>query len=85
MNTTVQYNTERSRGGRGSKVREGAMNDATLQGFRDLADAMAGPEPRDWEWVGAHMSQRMFGITERRAKDYAETYGGVARKMERVR
>jgi len=55
-----------------------------LQGFRDLADAMAGPEPRDWEWIGAHASQRMFGITEKRARGYADRHGGNARQMRRV-
>ena len=57
------------------------MNDATLQGFRDIAAQMF-PEPRDWQWIGRWMSQRMFGITERRAKEYARIYGGEASKME---
>lgn len=58
------------------------MNDAVLSSFRQIADNMAGPEPRNWEWIGPHMSQRMFGITESRATAYAERHGGVARKME---
>ena len=58
------------------------MTDATLQAFRDIAAEMAGPAPQDWEWVGEWMSQRMFGITEKRAKGYAERHGGVARQME---
>ena len=58
------------------------MTETQLRHFRFLADVMAGPEPRDWQWVGPHMSQRMFGITERRAREYAERHGGVARKME---
>ena len=57
------------------------MNDATLQAFRDIAAAMQ-TAPQDWEWVGPHMSQRMFGISEQRATDYAKRHGGVARKME---
>jgi hypothetical protein len=57
------------------------MNDATLQAFRDIADLMT-PEPKDWQWLGAHLSQRMFGITEARAKDFAKSHGGVAWKME---
>lgn len=57
------------------------MNEATLQGFRDLADAMAGPEPRDWQWIGPHMSQRMFGITRARAEAFAERHGGTASRM----
>ena len=56
------------------------MNDATLQGFRLIADAMVGPT--DWQWVGQHMSQRMFGITEKRAKDYAQRFGGAENKMD---
>ncbi len=60
------------------------MNDATLQAFRHIADTMAGPEPQDWQWIGEHMSQRMFGITESRAKAYAERHGGEASKMEAV-
>jgi len=58
------------------------MNTAALAEFRRLADALAGPEPQDWEWIGQHMSQRMFGITEQRAKAYAARHGGQARQME---
>lgn len=56
------------------------MNNATLYAFRQLAAAMQ-TEPTDWQWVGPHMSQRMFGITETRARAYAERHGGVAQKM----
>jgi hypothetical protein len=56
------------------------MNTATLMHFRAIAEAM-NTEPTDWEWIGPHMSQRMFGITETRAKAYAKRHGGVARKM----
>jgi hypothetical protein len=58
------------------------MNDAALEGFRQIAASMQGPEPRDWQWVGPHMSQRMFGITESRARAYAERHGGAAQRME---
>ena len=58
------------------------MNEAQLQAFRDIADAMAGPTPRDWQWIGKYMSQRMFGITEARAKDYAARFGGEAQRMQ---
>lgn len=58
------------------------MNDTALAYFREIAAAMAGPEPRDWQWIGPHMSQRMFGITEARARAYAARHGGEARKME---
>lgn len=57
------------------------MTDSTLLYFRALADAMQ-REPTDWQWVGPHLSQRMFGITEARAKAYAERHGGTARKMD---
>lgn len=56
------------------------MNDAQLQAFRNLAAAM-NPEPHDWQWIGPWMSQRHFGITERRAKEYAAKHGGEAKKM----
>jgi hypothetical protein len=56
------------------------MNDATLKYFRQLAAAMQ-TEPTDWQWIGPHMSQRMFGITEQRAKEYAARFGGKAEKM----
>lgn len=56
------------------------MTDATLQSFRDLADMME-REPRDWQWVGEHLSQRMFGITEKRARAYAERHGGTAEPL----
>lgn len=58
------------------------MTDMELSYFRSLADAMRGGEPADWEWVGKWMSQRMFGITEKRAKEYAVKHGGIARKMK---
>ena len=59
------------------------MTTATLQAFRDIADQMIGSESeRRWEWIGAHMSQRMFGITQERAEEYARLYGGTARRME---
>ena len=58
------------------------MNDAQLAAFRELADRLLGDIPRDWQWIGPHMSQRMFGISEARARDYALRHGGEARKME---
>ena len=57
------------------------MNDAVLNHFRSLAEAMS-TSPQDWQWIGQHMSQRMFGISEQRARDYAAHYGGTASKME---
>lgn len=51
-----------------------------LNEFRAIADAMQ-TEPTDWQWVGPHLSQRMFGITARRAKDYAARFGGRAEQM----
>lgn len=58
------------------------MTNATLQAFRDLAATMQGSEPQDWQWVGRWMSQRMFGVSEARAKDYAARFGGTASRME---
>ncbi len=55
------------------------MTDSALQAFRELAEQLIGTA--DWEWVGPHMSQRMFGITQERADGYAKAHGGVARKM----
>lgn len=56
------------------------MNEATLQGFRDIAAAIQ-TAPNDWQWIGQHMSQRMFGISEQRAKEYAARHGGEATRM----
>lgn len=56
------------------------MNDSTLAAFRAIAEAMQ-TEATDWQWVGPYMSQRMFGITEARARAYAERHGGTASKM----
>lgn len=56
------------------------MNTATLEAFRQIAASMQ-PAPTDWQWVGRHMSQRMFGITEERAKAYASRHGGTASQM----
>jgi hypothetical protein len=41
-----------------------------------------GIPPKNWQWIGPHMSQRMFGITEARARAYAERHGGTATKMD---
>lgn len=60
------------------------MRDEVLSEFRRLADTLAGDEPRDWQWIGPHMSQRMFGITERLAKANEARHGGVARQMSDV-
>jgi hypothetical protein len=59
------------------------MNDATLIEFRAIAAAMQ-TEPTDWQWIGKYMSQRMFGITESRARYYAASHGGEARQMEQA-
>lgn len=58
------------------------MNQAVLFHFQDLARTLAGNEPQDWQWIGKYMSQRHFGITEKKAKAYAERHGGIASKME---
>jgi len=57
------------------------MNHATLEHFRFIAATMQ-TEPQDWQWIGQHMSQRMFGITKARAEAYAERHGGTAKKIE---
>lgn len=57
------------------------MNNAQLFVFRAIAETMNGAETADWQWIGRHMSQRMFGITERRARDYAARHGGEAKQM----
>jgi hypothetical protein len=56
------------------------MTNSTLLAFRAFAEAMQ-TAPTDWQWIGPHMSQRMFGITEARAREFAKRHGGVARKM----
>ncbi len=60
------------------------MTHATLLAFRAIADAMQ-DAPTNWQWIGPHMSQRMFGITEQRARYYAARHGGEAREMDTVR
>lgn len=57
------------------------MNDVTLNAFRQIAEAMQS-QSTDWQWIGPHMSQRMFGITQERAERYAANYGGEAKPME---
>lgn len=58
------------------------MNTATLQAFRNIAATMQGDAPQNWQWIGRHISQRMFGISELRAKDFAARFGGVAKQMD---
>jgi hypothetical protein len=60
------------------------MTEASLLQFRALAEAMQ-TAPANWQWIGPHLSQRMFGITEQRALAYAARHGGEARLMEAVR
>lgn len=59
------------------------MNSAQIEAFRKIA-AQMNPESHDWQWIGKHMSQRMFGITEARAKNYADRFGGEAKQMAAV-
>jgi hypothetical protein len=33
----------------------------------------------DWEWIGKHKSQRLYGISRMKAESLAERFGGVAR------
>ena len=57
------------------------MNEAVLEHFRQIAKTMTA-EPTNWQWEGPHMSQRVYGITEKRAKGYAAKHGGEAKKMK---
>jgi hypothetical protein len=57
------------------------MNNAQIEGFRMIASQM-GIKEEKWQWIGKHMSQRMFGISEQRAKDYAKKHGGEAKQMD---
>jgi hypothetical protein len=63
----------------GVRYAGGDSMDPTLGLFREIADQMIGRA--DWEWVGPHLSQRMFGITRERAEGYAKAHGGTARQM----
>jgi hypothetical protein len=56
------------------------MTNNQLEAFRALAAAME-TEPTDWQWIGPHMSQRMFGITQARAESHAKAHGGKAEQM----
>jgi hypothetical protein len=56
------------------------MTTASLEMFRAIAEQMIGKA--DWQWIGPHMSQRMFGITRERAEDYAKRHGGKAEQMK---
>lgn len=57
------------------------MTNADLKHFRELADLMRA-ESADWQWIGPHLSQRMFGITRERAEGFAARFGGAARPMD---
>jgi len=62
------------------------MTDATLSAFRQIhADMLAArgesEETNNWQWIGKFMSQRHFGISEAKAKEYAARHGGTASKM----
>jgi len=57
------------------------MNDATLQSFRNIHEAMQ-TAPTNWQWIGQYASQRMFGITQERAEAYSKRHGGEAKKMD---
>jgi hypothetical protein len=53
---------------------------AFLAPLRAAAESM-GITSGGWQWIGPHMSQRMFDITEERAKAYAARHGGKAEPM----
>jgi len=57
------------------------MTNAQLDAFRRIHETMQ-TEPTNWQWIGPHLSQRMFGITKTRAEAYAKRHGGVAQQME---
>ena len=57
------------------------MTNAQLQSFREIAAAMHGDVPQTWQWIGPHMSQRMFGISQARAEGLVKAYGGHAEPM----
>jgi hypothetical protein len=56
------------------------MTNAALSQFRAIHAAMQ-TEPTNWQWIGRHMSQRMFGITKTRAQDLAKHHGGTAQEI----
>ena len=62
-------------------TRMDTVTDATLEMFRALADAMTAGTPQTWQWIGPHISQRMFGMSRERAETYAAKFGGVASPM----
>lgn len=51
-----------------------------LEAFRQIAETMQ-TEATDWQWIGQWVSQRMFGITEKRATEYAARHGGIASQI----
>ena len=57
------------------------MNENVLQSFQAAYEAMQ-TEPCDWQWIGPHVSQRFFSITQARAEAYAAKYGGTAYHMQ---
>jgi hypothetical protein len=59
------------------------MNDAQLEAFRMIAQAM-NSEPTDWQWNGQYLSQQHYGITRTRAEYLVSRHGGVARQMSPV-
>jgi hypothetical protein len=59
-------------------------DDHFLKPFQDAAKLMRGDAPATWQWEGDWDSQKMYGITEKRAKENAKNFGGVAKPMEQV-
>lgn len=57
------------------------MNEAVLESFRQIYSEMQ-TKPTDWQWIGQYESQRMFGITQERAENYAKKHGGKAEQMK---
>ena len=60
------------------------MNDAQLSAFRQIAAAMQ-TATANWQWIGPHMSQRMFGITQEKAEAFAARHGGEAKPMQEAK
>ena len=59
------------------------MNDAQLEAFRLIAQAMNN-EPTDWQYNGQYISQQLVGITRTKAESLVSRYGGIARQMSPV-
>mgnify|MGYP006958869208 CR=1 FL=1 len=77
-------------------MKSAAKRDATLDALAEASLGLGGvatelskriaermdTAPKNWQWIGEHLSQQHFGITQARAEMLQRMYGGIASPLD---